>query len=145
MVKFYNFVNIGVWYIHGNFCNINKVKINKLNDPEFRKRLRSFEILCLQETQCGPNETASLSVEGYKLFPFHRKISGNNRHFGGSLLIIKSEIRPGIKIVNTFDGDKIWIMLLKEYFNLEKDMYICFAYVPPMTTCYAKGLDYDIF
>ena len=145
MGKYYNFLNVGVWNIHGLFSNVNKVKINKINDPEFKSRLKQFEILCLQEILCGPDETSSLSIEGYKMFPIHREISGNHRFYGGSMLLIKNNIKPGVKIVDKMGGDKIWIKLSKEYFNLESDQFICFAYVSPLTSSYTRKMDHDPF
>ena len=44
-----NYVNVGSWNIHGLFANINKVRLNKLNDPECLKRVNTFDFLCLQE------------------------------------------------------------------------------------------------
>ena len=79
----YNFLNIGVWNIHGLFDRVNKVKLCKLEETVFLQKIKKLEILCLQETQCGISETNSLSVEGYRLIPFQRKKSGNNRYFGG--------------------------------------------------------------
>jgi hypothetical protein len=142
---FYNFVNVGVWNIHGLFTNINKTKLNKLEDPEFTKRLKSFEILCLQETQCGPKDTLALSVKGYNLFCSHRKMSRIGRHFGGILLLVKEELRPGVKVIDKSNGDKMWIKLKSDFFNLKKDLFICFPYVPPITSSYVGNLEYDIF
>ena len=116
---------------------LNNFKLNKLEDTEFLRRLNQFEILYLQEIHCGKTDTQSLSVKGYKLNPFHRKISNNNRHYGGTLLIIKNEIR-GVKIMQSFGGDKVWIKL-KKYF------FMCFVYAPPDSSPYSKHLDYDIF
>ena len=90
-----NLVNIGCWNIHGLFDKINKNKICKLKDEEFIKRLQHFDILCLQEIQCGPSDTLGLSVEGYLLKSFHRTISNNNRYFGGSVMLVKTSVRKG--------------------------------------------------
>ena len=128
MLISYSFIKIGVWNIHGLFVKINKIKLNKLDDPQFIRRLKSFDILCLQEILCGPNETNSLSVPGYKILPFHRKISGNNRYYGGSLIFVKNDLRAGIKVVTSFAGDKIWIRLKKDFFNFKNDIYFCFNY-----------------
>ena len=141
----YKFINVGVWNIHGLFSNVNKVKLNKLHDPEFEKRLKSFEILCLQETQCGPKETEALAIKGYHIIPFHRKISDNKRYFGGTLLVVKEEIREGIKIIENFEGDKTWIKLKKDFFRFDRDIFICFVYAPPASSPYTNSLDYDIF
>ena len=80
MGTLYNFINVGVWNIHG-----------------------------LQETHCGPKDSQSLSVEGYRVFPYHKKISGNGRYFEGSIVLIKIEHKPGIIIVDSVRDDIIWL------------------------------------
>ena len=140
-----NYINVGVGGIFmGLFVKMNNFKLNKLEDTEFLRRLNQFEILCLQEIHCGKTDTQSLSVKGYKLYPFHRKISNNNRHYGGTLLIIKNEIR-GVKIMQSFSGDKVWIKLKKDFFNFERDIFMCFVYAPPDSCPHSNNLDYDIF
>ena len=131
MSKPFNFINIGVWNIHGLFVKINNIKMNKLDDHEVLKRINTFEIFCIQETQCGINDAKSTKVPGYSLYPFQRKISKNNRYFGGSLILIKNDVRAGIKIMESQNADKIWIKLLKSFFNLENDLYFCAAYLTP--------------
>ena len=135
------FINVGVWNIHGLTVKINNYKLNKLEDPEYLNRLNTFEILCLQETLCGPTDTHALSVPGYCIIPIHRTQSANSRFFGGSLLLIKRGIRKGIKIIDTASGDKIWIMLKKDFFNFKNDMFFSFTYAPPATSAYTKTLD----
>ena len=141
----YTFLNIGVWNIHGLFVNVNKYKVNKLEDPAFLNRLHDFDILCLQETQCGPQDTKSLSVQGYSLIPFHRQKSANSRYFGGSVILIKSCLRKGVKVVESLNGDSIWLKLNKEFFHFEKDHYFNVTYASPSSSEYAKNTDYDIF
>ena len=141
----YNYLNIGVWNIQGLFQSINKYKICKLDDESVRKRIKRFDILCLQETLCGPCDTQNLNFKGYKLIPLHRKVSKNNRYYGGSLLLIKSNIRAGIKILDQRRGDKIWIKLCKDYFGLQKDLYTCFAYINPKNSPYILSADTDPF
>ena len=141
----YNFLNIGVWNIHGLFSRVNNSKLCKLEETVFLEKIKKIEILCLQETQCGISETTSLSLEGYRLIPFERNKSGNNRYFGGPLLLIKRGIRKGIKILDSVNGDIIWIKLQKDFFGLENDLFVCFVYASPLNSCYTKNLDYDIF
>ena len=129
----YTYINLGVWNIHGLFVKVNNYKLNKLSDPEFLKRLNNFDILCLQETQCGPKDTQSLSVQGYSLIPFHRKKSGNSRYYGGSLLLIKTGLRKGIKVLESTNGDSIWLKLKKYFFLFDKDVYFNTTYaLPPL-------------
>ena len=134
----YNFLNVGEWNIQGIFYNVNKTKLCKLADPKFIERLRMFDILALQEIQCGPSETQKLVVPGYRILPFHRKRSSNNRYFGGTILFIKYHIREGVKVIDNFEGDKIWVKLKMNFFNLEKDAYMFFVCCPPHVSLYQR-------
>ena len=145
MEIFYNYINIGVWNIHGLYTSVNTTKLCKIDDHEVKKHIKSFDILCIQETLCGPRDVLSLSVEGFKSFPYHTNISENQRYFGGILLLIRDNIRSGVKILENHRKDKIWLRLKKEFFGFERDMFICFAYIPPASSEYAQSLGYDFF
>ena len=139
-----SFINIGVWNIHGLFQSINKLKLCKLEDEEIQKRVQDFDIFCFQETQCGTNDIKQSWMPDYRIFPFERNISANNRYFGGSLILIKKKIKEGVKIIENSNSDKIWIKILKNFFNLKKDIYFCFSYAPPLNSPYTKNLDFDV-
>ena len=137
-------IRIAVWNIQGIFTRKYGKRSSKILDSRFMKRLQSFDILCLQEIQCGPHDLTHLQ-KGYQVHSFHRKISDNKRYYGGSVIFIKNTISVGVQILNELDGDKIWIKLLKEFFGAEKDIFICFCYVPPRTSTYKRNLRYDCF
>ena len=134
-----------MWNVEGLFVDINKTKLCKLYDPAVIERVSSFDILALQEIQCGPSETQGLSVHGFCMLPFHRKMSANKRYFGGMMILIRKSLRKGIKIVDNFNSDKVWIKLDKMFFNFDKDLYINFTYASPLNSPYVKNLDYDLF
>ena len=58
---------------------------------------------------------------------------------GGMLLLVKNDIRQGVKISNTEDPDILGITLRKEFFNLPEDTLIWFAYASPVNSPYTKG------
>ena len=100
-----------------------------------------FEILCLQEIQCGPKDTQPLYRKGYRLHALHRKISTNRRYYGGSIILIKNEIREGVKITSNSNDDRIWLKLSKKFFHFERDVFV--RYAPPASSAYVKNLHYD--
>ena len=78
-------------------------------------------------------------------FPVCRPISKhNNRHFGCLAILIKPELKPHIKILNNSLQDFQWIMLEKEFFGFNQDLYARVVYNPPEMSSYSKHLDYDI-
>jgi hypothetical protein len=41
-------------------------------------------------------------------------------------------------------NDYIWLQLTREFFNLEKDIYLCFIYDPPGNSTYTHSLEENI-
>ena len=81
MLKFFNHINVGYWNIHGVLDKVNNHHDNKVSDPDFSELLTDFDLFCLSETHVGPN--FGMSLPRYKSVKSCKKISGNNRHFGG--------------------------------------------------------------
>ena len=106
---------------------------------------QAHDILCVQETHCGPNDIPSQHLTDFKPTPHCRKKSANNRYFGGMLLLIRKSIRKGVKVTNTEDPDILGITLKKDFFNLPEDLQIWFVYVPPATSPYAKNKENTLF
>ena len=123
----FNFAKIGCWNIHGAYYNINGYRINKLEDPSFLEVLDTHDILCLQETHCGQNDLVNSHIHHYHGIPHCRKISKNNRYFGGMLLLIRKTVRKGIKIIANDDPDILGVLMLKDFFGLPEDLTVWFV------------------
>ncbi len=93
----------------------------------------NHDIICPQETWCEDSEAHILEDENVKAFYSNRKIRHRNakRPSGGVALSIKRYIDKGIKPVFSSSDDAIWVKLHRKYFNLDKDIYLCIAYLPP--------------
>ena len=137
----FNFAKIGSWNLHGAYYDVNGSKINKLEDPDFLDVLNDHDILCLQETQCGQNDLMDSHIHDFHGIPHCRKISNNNRYFGGMLLLIRKTIRIGIKIVSNDDPDILGVLLLKDFFGLPQDVTIWFVYASPSDSSYLTNRD----
>ena len=77
----FNNLAVGSWNIQGVFEKVNSSKLNKFDDPIFQSILKTFDILCLQETHLSQDEDIP-TINGYVPIPHCRKISANNRYFG---------------------------------------------------------------
>ena len=115
--------------------------MNKLESPTFLDTLRLHDIICLQETHCGAAERPTDHILDFAPIPHCRKISSNNRYFGGMLLLVRKSIRKGIKITYDKDPDILGITLNKEFFGLPHDTLVWFVYAPPATSPYTKERD----
>ena len=136
-------LNIGVWNIHGLFSKINNIRYCKLDDPEISKRIADFDVFCFQEIQCSDKDLQFI-IPGFRKFPFTRNVSSNNRFYGGSLLLIKTNIKEGVRIIENNDPEKVWVKFDKTFFNLSKDLYQCFSYAPPLSSPYTQNLDFNV-
>ena len=108
----FNNITVWCWNIEGADEKVNSVKMSKLDQPLFQNTLKMFDILCLQETHLSENDNIP-EMNGYDATPHCRKISGNNRYFGGMIAYIKTSIRTGIKIGHNFDVDAQEVTLKK--------------------------------
>ena len=139
----FNFLTVGCWNIQGLYEKINSVKFCKLDQPEFLEILKEHDILCLQETHV-PHDEPIQNVEGYTITPHCRKISTNNRYFGGMLIFIKTSIKNGVKIGKHFDEDALEVTLSKNFFGLSKDYNFLFTYASPINSPYTKSRNENI-
>ena len=95
-LKYVNHINIGYWNIHGVLEKINNHHENK-PDPDFSKLVKDLDIFCLSETHVGPD--FGMHLKDFKLIRSCRKVSGNDRYFGGLCVFISNHIKQGIKVV----------------------------------------------
>ncbi len=135
----YSFVKIGVWNIEGAYFKVNNYFVNKLREAEFETIVKGLDIVCIQETHCGTRDIPSQHLSQFNSIPHCRKISGNNRYFGGMLLLVRKSIRNGVKVTSTVDPDILGITLKKDFFNLAEDLKIWFVYAPPANSPYARN------
>ena len=92
---FCDFINVGVRNIHGLFSIINKTKLCTIDDYETKRCIKSFDILCIQEKLCGPQDGLPLYAEGYTTFFYINKYQ---RLFGGILIFLRKNLKNGFKI-----------------------------------------------
>ena len=135
---FFDCVTVGCWNIGGIYEKINGDNLCKLQYPSFLKTLNRFDILCLQETHISNDDTLPIP-EGFKATPHCRKISSNNRYFGGFLLLIRKSISKGVSIDKSFDIDTLRIKFHKSFFGLNEDRTLLFTYATPLSSCYTKS------
>ena len=140
---FFKTLTVGCWNIEGLYEKVNGVKICKLNDESFINTLKKCDILCLQETHLAQGDNIP-SLENFNSVPHCREKSGNNRYFGGFLLLIRKSIAKGIKINKNKDVDVLEVTLLKHFFLLREDTKILFTYASPLNSCYTQARDTNI-
>lgn len=126
------------------FWNVGGLKsklYDKTQDISFIKNISQHDIVFLAETHLGYCDT--IHIEGFHYFPVCRPISSNNRFFGGLAVLTKRHVRDGVKILPIRNTNFHWIKLEKDFFNLDKDIYICIIYFPPHNSSYMLNSDLE--
>ena len=61
-----NLLTVGCWNIEGIFEKVNRTKLCKMDEQIFQDTIKHFDILCIQETHTGQNETQLYSLNHKK-------------------------------------------------------------------------------
>ena len=105
---------------------------SKLEDTSFIKLVQQFDISVLTET--WKRDTSKLDLEGFRDFSQVRQKHFNAiRHSGGIAVLVKIIMRQGVRLAEDSEGF-IWLQLEKSFFNLQNDVSLCRAYIPPSNT-----------
>ena len=120
-VKKYAF-NIACW-------NINGLTNEKMNDEEFRLLISKFDCVILLKTfqlKCD-------NIKDYYTFCLPaKKVSARGRPMGGTVIVTKPETRKLMSILKSKCETFCWLKFTKEKLNLDKGLFVCAAYIPPI-------------
>ena len=127
-------LKICTWNIHG-------LDDFKLSRDILGKYLTTFDIIMLNETWSSGN--ADFNLDGYTFIDFHRKSKHPNalRYSGGIGIFVKLGLKKGIHVYKTHKDAIVWLKLVKHFFGLPNDFYLCSIYFPPEnSTCIEDDL-----
>lgn len=123
-------LKIASWNVNG----MGGADLRKLKDEQFLTEINKYDIVALLETHCPKDKT--VYVPGYYPHMSYVTYKGK-KEIGGIALLIRDEIKPNVSIVKE-NEDFLWFKLDKFFFSLERDLYICAAYIPPEKSKYLK-------
>jgi len=135
-------LKIGSWNIQGLLTK----DFDKRSDSTFMQEIKGYDIVGLIETHTTQNSHTDLQIDGYNTYCFSRPKHIRAKHgSGGIMILINPNIKKGTKIIkNSNRNDYVWLKLEKSFFELQEDIYLCIAYVPPQDSTYSKGLEQGI-
>ena len=113
-----------------------------LEEPDVINLLNEHDICIFSET--WKTDDSKINLPGWWDFSIVRpKKKKPGRPSGGITTFCKSNLRPGIKIVQSSEGF-IWFKLDAKFFNFINDIYVAAVYIPPQYTknLYSKKTDY---
>lgn len=111
--------------------NINGLTSEKLNNYILGMFLSTFDIILLTET--WSDESEKFALDGYDYYDIARGTRHVNakRGSGGLGVFISNEIRKGVVKHSKYKDIIAWLILRKDYFGLDRDIYIAIVYLVP--------------
>ena len=71
------------------------------------------------------------NFEDFIVHTVERKSSKGKQTYDGLGVLIRKNLRKGVKYLPLTCSEYQWLMLDKNYFGFDRDLYLCFAYIPP--------------
>lgn len=128
------------WNVDCLFENLDGTRTYKTSYPDFIKSLSRFDIVCLEETHLESHE--NFEIPGYEVKMNCRRKSPNaNRAYGGLAIAVRVGILPCIEFLPNKSTEYMWMKLKKQYFGLDKDLFIAVVYISPVTSPFCKNND----
>ena len=113
--------------------NVNKLIskcCNKAQDDIFLSSINKNDIIGLLETKC---DFSNVNFENYIVHHIKRlKSRSQKQDYGGIAILIHKSIKRGVKYLPNTCSEFQWLILDKSYFGYEKNVYVCFCYLPPV-------------
>ena len=126
-----NTLNCCVWNVNG----IKTKTFNKFEDNDFLRQIKGFDVIGLVETHLRDSIPSPLNK--YKIYHYHRLQDVNaKRNFGGITILVKDAISKGVIVLKSRNSNYQWVKFDKLYFNMQKDLYLCFVHVAPVNSTY---------
>lgn len=116
---------------------------DKCRDDLFMSCLK-YDINIILETWKGSDSSLNLS-EFKTLQKCRSKHKRSKRFSEGIIILYKTKLHKGIQELQdvTTSQNRIWFKLEKDFFGLEKDLFVCACYIPPLNSPYYKD-DFSI-
>ncbi|CAG2187344.1 unnamed protein product [Mytilus edulis] len=132
-------LSISSWNVNGLFKRISGNRVCKLDDANIC-HIMTADIIGLSETHIPANEI--LNYDGYKCFVNCRS-SDSNKVRGGLATFFKKEILSGVKLMDKTMDDIMWFKLDKTFFSFDRNVFLCFLYIPPSNSSYTLRTNFD--
>ena len=140
-IKVSKCISVSSWNVNGLFRKMNKQRICKLSDDNFRRYMyMQYDIVCISETHAKSEDV--LQYEGYKCY-MNCRGNESQKPSGGLATFIKRNIIHGIQLVDKSVKDMLWFKLDKGFFKFSKDLYLCFVYISPKNSSYTLRTNCD--
>ena len=136
-------LRIGYWNIDGAYARIDGNRECKLDSPDIRRELASYDIIGFVETHCAPGD--ALSFPDFHVISHVRTDTRHtHRHFGGLAILIRRTIKNMVTVLSSNSSELLWIKIGSQFSGLPKNLFVGVVYACPASSSFAARND-DIF
>ena len=102
----------------------------KCTTADVKDKVNNHDIFVIVESWLDPADFIP-EIKGYVHFRSDRKKKRRAKRCSVGIIInCKNHIAKGVTKLNSVSNDALWLKLCKNHFGLEKDIFICTAYIP---------------
>ena len=130
-------LNIVTW-------NINGLSQDKLGDNILGSMLKRYDIIMLSETWSSDQDDFFLDGYFYYNYPRSYKHPASKRMSGGLGFFIRRELKDGVDIWSYTDDVIAWVILKKDFFGFQSDVYVANVYIVPEGSTYLMHDGYNV-
>ena len=100
---------------------------DKLQDREFTQVIQSYDFITLVETWLPTK--SKISIEGFYSFSKSGKKNKRARRYSGGIsILVKQNLKRGVKIIDEKYEGFLWVKLCKDFFHFPQDIFVLFTY-----------------
>ena len=126
------YVSILTWNIEG--------LLDKLKFTDVKAYLKTFDIFALLETLVQNVENIDNIFAAYEVYFYAaKKLKTYGRAMSGLVVFVKRNLCDHIQRLNNDCDFAIFLRLSKHVLHRDKDILLCFVYLPPENSPFYKG------
>ena len=121
------------------FWNIDGLTQNKPNDHLLGKFLKMYDLILIAETWADKHDDFFLDGYTFTNYPRGYRNPYAKRCSGGLGIFIRNDILNGVEMIKHFEDIIAWLKLKKDFFGIERDIYISNVYFVPEGSVHLKN------
>ena len=110
--------------------------------------INKYDIILLSETWISDKHILNLEINDFESFHIYgQKTRGVKKgcQSGGISIYYKKELKEHISVIEKNDFGIVWLKISSNIFHFNEDVFICFSYIPPVTSKVLRDRDFDFF
>ena len=133
-------INVLSWNLKGYKETINGLQVNKFECKEIISKLASYEIVFIQETHLGKEQSKTIVLPGFSSTHYIREKKARAvKCSGGISVFIREELKKHVKILPQSNSDIVWLKFTNSFSQEHvSDTYIGCVYIPPEHSSFGK-------